>query len=470
MSLRTKLTLMFFGALQVTFLTAVAAFWGVQSWQLLTDDLTLIQEQNLRLERALEDVQSAPTAKVSAPSPHDRATPRLRALRRHAQTFEEVTLVDALISAAAGTRVAEARADTSSRPAGVGPALDLREAARRLKGHYRRQARQLRARARVVTQFSSMLFVGIVAAVLTAMMAYFAAIRLWFVRPIKALGRATAAISTGDLSHRIQLAGHDELGALAASINTMAASLAEIQQRLVAAERFAMVGEMSAYIAHNIRNPLASIRATAQSELCDLAEGDPRRASFADIITAADRLESWVGDLLRFSGPVTLARGPESVNTLLARCAELTRPQLGRKGLDLRLDLDPALPAVILDRNKMEQVFSTVLANAIDASPAGSTIRIASTLRPGPNGTAHACIRTEDAGAGIPSERLTNLFTLFFTTKATGTGLGLAMAHKIVTAHGGTIAIASREGEGTVVEIRLPTAEGSGNGVGDSHR
>jgi two-component system sensor histidine kinase AtoS len=290
------------------------------------------------------------------------------------------------------------------------------------------------------------------------MMAYFAAIRVWLVRPLQALGRATGVIATGDLAHRIPVARRDEFGRLGASINAMAASLAENQRRLLAAERFAMIGEMSAYVAHNIRNPLASIRTTAQAELLALGAEDPLRAGFTDIVTAADRLESWVGDLLRFASPVSLERSLESVNALVQRCAELTRPQLAKKGLRLDLALATSLAPVSLDRNKMEQVLIAVLANAMDASPAGGTIRVVSDLRQVDH-TALARVRVEDQGSGIPPERLRSLFTLFATSKKSGTGLGLALAQKIVAAHDGTITVSSREGEGTAVEINLPAAD-----------
>jgi signal transduction histidine kinase len=432
MTLRSKLTLMFLGALQVTFLTAVGTFWAVQSWQLLTDDLTLIHDQNLRLERALEGAPPAEGATI-------RGATYVRSLRRHAQNLAEANLVDAF--------------DAALR-AGDPPATF--SAAQRLKRYYHAQVRRLRERSRFVTRLSSGLLVAIVTLVLTGMMAYFAAIRVWLVRPLQRIGRATGVISTGDLEHRIPVESQDEFGTLAGSINTMAASLAENQRRLLAAERFAMVGEMSAYVAHNIRNPLASIRATAQAELLGLVDGDPRRESFADIVTATDRLESWVGDLLRSASPVTLERTPESLNALVERCAALSRPQLSAKGLHLDLALAPDLAPVTLDRNKIEQVLIVVLGNAMDASPAGATIRVVSQLRPGQDHAARASIRVEDSGPGIPRERIDKLFTLFSTSKKSGTGMGLALAQKIVTAHQGTITVASRPGEGTVVEINLP--------------
>lgn len=432
MTLRSKLTVMFFGALQVTFLTAVGAFWAVQSWQLLTDDLTLIHDQNLRLEHALESTLpgEADTA---------RGTAYVRSLRRNAQNLTEANLIDAF--------------DQALRAGASSPAYS---AAQRLKRYYHMQVKHLRERSRFVTRLSTGLLVAIVALVLTGMMAYFAAIRVWLVRPLQRIGRATGVISTGDLAHRIPVEGEDEFGTLAGSINSMAASLAENQRRLLAAERFAMVGEMSAYVAHNIRNPLASIRATAQAELLGLQNGDPQRESFADIVTATDRLESWVGDLLRSASPVVLERTPEDLNALVERCAALARPQLSAKGLHLDLALASDLAPVTLDRNKIEQVLIVMLGNAMDASPAGATIKVASQLRPGLDHAARASIRVEDAGPGIPRERLDKLFTLFSTSKKSGTGMGLALAQKIVTAHEGTITVASREGEGTVVEINLP--------------
>jgi signal transduction histidine kinase len=428
MTLRTKLSLMFFGAVQVAFLTAVGSFWGVQSWQLLTDDLTLIHAQSRRLQRLID-------------APGD--THRLDVLRDHAQTLEEGQRLAALQAALGG---------------GAGAAPALRRAGGDLQRYYDDEVQRLRARARSVTRLSTVLFFSIVAAVLGAMMAYFVAIRVWLVRPIQALSRATAVISTGDLDHRIAIAGRDELGSLATSINGMAASLAEIQRRLLQAERFAMIGEMSAYVAHNIRNPVASIRATAQAELDRLGTGDTRRDGFLDVVRAADRIVSWVGDLLRFSSPVSLLKTRADMNALVSECIDLAHSQLGEKRIQLAVALDPTLPPVALDQNKMEQVLAAVLANAVDASPPAGTIDVSSALRAGPNGVPHANVRIGDRGAGIPESRLRTLFTPFATTKVSGTGLGLALAHKIIAAHNGTIVVGNRDGGGTLVEISLPAA------------
>jgi signal transduction histidine kinase len=146
------------------------------------------------------------------------------------------------------------------------------------------------------------------------------------------------------------------------------------------------------------------------------------------------------------------------MNALLSECLGLVHPQLREKGLQLAVALDPALPPVALDQNKMEQVFAAVLTNAVDASPPEGTIEVASAVRAGPNGAPHADIRIADRGPGIPDSRLRTLFTPFATTKRSGTGLGLALAHKIVAAHHGAIVVRNRDGGGTLVEVSLPAA------------
>lgn len=438
MTLRAKLGLLFLGAVEVTFLAAVATFWAVQALRNINDGLTMIDGQTLRVERLLEGAASGRAAAGMALL--------LTALGDRAQELREKRMVEDL------GRALEDR----SQPGGAERTAD---AARRLKDYYHGEVLRLAGEARMVTRRSLAFAFGVVAVVFAGMVAYFVAIRVWLVRPIRALGRATGIIATGDLEHRIPVEARDEFGTLAASINRMASSLAEKQQRLLTAERFAMIGEMSAYVAHNIRNPLASIRATAQAEMLTIAKEDPQQQSLGDIVTAVDRLESWVGDLLRFSSPVTLDRQPEDLNALITRCADLARSQLARKRLRLELALAPEVGLVRLDRNKIEQVVSAVLSNAAEASPEGDAIRVVSVYRAVAGDGARASVRVEDHGGGIPRERLGTLFTMFATSKKSGTGLGLALAQKIVMAHDGQITVDSREGAGTTVEITLPATE-----------
>jgi signal transduction histidine kinase len=369
----------------------------------------------------------------------------LKALREQAQTLEETDKVDGLAAA-----LGDAATSTDAHAEAV------RSAAAALRAFYHGQVERLRDRARFVTRLSSGLLVAIVVIVLGASMAYFGAMRVWLVRPIQALGAATRVIATGDLAHRIPVSRTDELGALAGSINTMAASLARIQRELVTAERFAMIGEMSAYVAHNIRNPLASIRATAQTEMDGLSADDPARAGLADIVRAADRLGGWVGDLLRFASPVALDCRRESLNALVERCLELTDARRAARTLQVARGLEATLPPVALDANKIEQVVSAVLSNAFEASPEGATVWVSTRVDQAAEEVPTAVVRVEDQGPGIPPERRRSVFALFGTNKRGGTGLGLSLSYKIVAAHHGTITLGERDGGGTTVEIRLP--------------
>jgi signal transduction histidine kinase len=432
-SLRARLTLLFLAALQATFLCAVAAYWAVGSWELLTHDLALIPEQNVRLDRLLD---AAAGARVAPPLHEPRVADALARLRRYAQTRDEGRAVERL-----GASLGEGDPDR------------IRRSARRLRGYYRAELAQVRGRADGLVRVSNGLVAGIVVVVIAGFLAFLAAIRTWLVEPVRVLERGMNIMSTGDLSHPISLPETDELGRLAGGINRMAAALAGIQEKLLASERFALLGELGAYVAHNIRNPLASIRATAQAELVDLGPTDSHRGAFADIVRAADRLAAWVTDLLHSASPVVLERREGQVGEVIARCAELARPRLAEAGVEVVLSLEPT-PPVPFDQAKLEQVVSAVLANAIDASPPKGRVEMSVNPEPGT-----VVVRVVDEGAGVPRSRRARLFTPFSTTKPCGTGIGLWLSQKIVSAHGGSISmLESGPVRGTTVEIRLPTA------------
>jgi signal transduction histidine kinase len=427
-TLRARLSVLFLAAIEVTFLAGVGAWWGLGSWRGLVVDLTLLQEQRVRVEPFVEFVPGAvPATRIRA---------ALGDLARQAGTRDEAQRVSRLAVAV-----------------GRDPAA-VRGAAGRLAHYYDTQHRLLRVRLERLTRTSTALVVGVVGLMIVAFVAFLAAIRRWLVEPVRTLERATQVISTGDLSHRVSLPRAGELSRLAASINRMAESLGRIQAELIVRERFALLGELAAYVAHNIRNPLASIRATAQGELIALAVADPRRAVFEDIVTAADRLGSWVTDLLRSASPVALDCRDASVSEVVLRCADLMRPRLDAAGVGLTLAVRPT-PALPIDEVKLEQVVTAVLANAAEASPQGGRIRVAVAPE-----AATVSVRIADEGAGIPPEQRGRLFTPFGTTKPNGTGLGLWLSEKIVLAHGGSIAVLDGDA-GTTVEIRLPAEKGA---------
>ncbi|HEY8515433.1 MAG TPA: ATP-binding protein [Candidatus Binatia bacterium] len=444
MTLRARLTLLFLGALQATFLCAVAAYWAVGSWQVLVEDLSRIPEQGVRLDRLLDVAAGLErSADRDAERIADRASERvgqelddaLAELRRHAQSRDEGQVVER-VAAAVGARDPDA----------------LRAAARELRAYYDGELQRHRRHADGLVGTSHALVIAIVVIVIAAFLAFLVAIRAWLVAPVRVLERGMKVMRTGDLAHRIELGGTDELARLARDINQMAGSLARIQQELVASERFALLGELGAYVAHNIRNPLASIRATAQGELVDLSPDDPHRGAFEDIVRACDRLAAWVTDLLRSASPVQLERREGQIDEVVARCAELARPRLAETGVEVALSLAPTGP-VPFDEAKLEQVVSAVLANAIEASPPQGRVEMSVASEPGA-----VVVRVVDEGPGIPPTRRARLFTPFSTSKPSGTGIGLWLSQKIISAHGGSISLhAARPEKGTAVEIRLPT-------------
>jgi signal transduction histidine kinase len=285
-------------------------------------------------------------------------------------------------------------------------------------------------------------------------------IHRWLVRPLQVIRQSTAVLSTGDLSHRVPIYTRDEFGELAASIHRMAAALQESQDRLIRSERLAAVGELTSYIAHNVRNPLASIRSAAQVGLDDLADGDLLRVreTLEDVIHVVDRLEAWVQNLLDLTRPLVLQRNVQDVTSVLQDVVAILRPKGSTKGLELVTEFPSEPLRTSIDAGLMEQALVAVVANAIEASPPGARVQIRAHLD---RETGWVVITVQDEGAGIPAHLLEKVFVPYFTTKADGMGLGLTMAKKIIEAHGGVIKIASQEGQGTTVTIRLPMGGGA---------
>lgn len=269
----------------------------------------------------------------------------------------------------------------------------------------------------------------------------------WLVKPLSVLGRATAIISTGDLKHRIPIHTADELGTLAQAINQMAVSLQAIQAQLVQAERLATLGELVSYIAHNIRNPLAGLRAAAQVSI-EEGEGDPE--TMAEMIATVDRLERWVQNLLVYMRSVSLQLVPQELNQLIEQVLVTLQPDIAAKGLQPELRLAP-LPLVAGDASWLEQILAALLSNAIEASAPAAQLVITSAVDAG-----RVTVHIADTARGIPSHLLEQVFRPYFTTKPKGIGLGLSMAKKIIEAHGGTIALHSKEGRGTTVTLAFP--------------
>jgi two-component system, NtrC family, sensor kinase len=234
--------------------------------------------------------------------------------------------------------------------------------------------------------------------------------------------------------------------------------LRRTQAELVEAERMAAVGELASSVAHGIRNPLAGIRAAAQLAREDVESDSEVAESLDDIVVASDRLERRVRSILDLARPVACDPRREDVNDLLRSFAESVRERLP-SAIRLTTALAPDLPAAVLDRVCLTEALDTIAVNAVEAQSGSGSIELRSRLVR--NGAApRIAVSIADGGPGIDHARLPRVFDLFYTSKPTGTGVGLAVAKRLVERQGGTIEAASAPGGGAVFTIYLPVADG----------
>jgi PAS domain S-box-containing protein len=228
----------------------------------------------------------------------------------------------------------------------------------------------------------------------------------------------------------------------------------ERERELEDQRRLAMVGEMAARVAHEVKNPLAGMRGALQVLASRRSDEDPEKEILGEVVAHIDRLDTTVQDLLSFSRPSHLHLEPtlpddvvEAVLSLLGNSPEVN-------GVEVRFERGAA-PAVPLDRQQMVQVLTNLVQNAVQALRQADRRRIILATGVTPDGL-RAEFRVVDRGPGIPPSVRSRVFTPFFTTKARGTGLGLAISRKIVEAHRGTIEFENPAEGGTVFRVTLP--------------
>lgn len=234
--------------------------------------------------------------------------------------------------------------------------------------------------------------------------------------------------------------------------------LRSVHTQLLEAERMAAVGGAVTAVAHGIRSPLTNIRASAQVAALDCRPWGSAQTvkSLANITTEVDRLDGLLKEFLQFVRPATRHNQPVDVNEVVREAVEMMAGRIGEAHMKVDEHLAPVLPITTGDPLLLEQVFVNLISNAIEASPAGGSITLTTGTADDDAGSPHVFAEVRDTGAGIPPEDLPKIFDLFYTTKAEGTGLGLAIAQKVARAHGGTVTVRSRLGEGATVRVMLP--------------
>ena len=226
-----------------------------------------------------------------------------------------------------------------------------------------------------------------------------------------------------------------------------------LRREVARSQRLASVGSLAAGVAHEIRNPLSSIKgfATYFKERYQDNSEDQQTANI--MIQEVDRVNRVVGQLLEFARPVKISPKPTSMKILIENSLKLIQRQAKEKKIRIQADLSSETSKVYLDPDKINQLLLNLYLNAIESMDDEGILSVTQTID---KNNKWIEIKISDTGAGISKEDLTHIFDPYFTTKSTGTGIGLSVVHNIIEAHNGKINIDSRLGEGTTLTILLP--------------
>ena len=266
----------------------------------------------------------------------------------------------------------------------------------------------------------------------------------------------------------------NEIRRIVLAINRLGATLREnikrerqLENQLRHSERLSALGKLVAGVAHEVRNPLATIRLRVQ--MCQRNSQDAAlQQSCTVALEEIERLNSIVSRLLNFAEPMSLHVHPTPVHDLLEQRLDAFREVAEKKGVRFITDFRGDGNVLRLDQGRMAQVFDNVIQNAIEAmSDTGGTLSTILSTKPKATGENAVCVEFRDTGKGINANLIGRIFDPFFTTKASGTGLGLSICHELVRAHQGDIQVESHEGHGTTVRILLPLEARIGTAVAE---
>jgi signal transduction histidine kinase len=291
----------------------------------------------------------------------------------------------------------------------------------------------------------------------------FAVVIGWrFTRPIKQLASAARRVAAGSLNFRVKVKRADEVGQLASTFNEMIEGLKakrELEEKLNHSERSAVIGRLTASVAHEIRNPLNVLNLSIDHVSSKFAPDDLNdRMQFTRILSSMKdeiaRLKHLVSDLLNYGRPAQLAVRKLDLRQLVEETIALIRPQAEAQNVTLTVEEGESSADVRGDRERLKSCLSNLTINALQAMPSGGHL-VARVRRQ--DGFVEVTVR--DNGVGISEEALTKIFEPYFSTKQSGFGLGLAVTKKIVEEHQGLIEVSSEVNHGTTFKLKIPAAE-----------
>lgn len=305
------------------------------------------------------------------------------------------------------------------------------------------------------------LAITLVGALVSMLLAYY--ISRSISQPINKLVSASGEVARGNLETSVEINSNDELGELADTFNSMASALKERDEKLkeftkskiMESERLALIGQLSANVAHELNNPLTGIVTYSHLLLEELPQNDSSRDFLEKIVIQANRSRDIIRGLLDFSRQRKPDKTLCDVNNVLKGCVSLLEKQALFHNIQITTDLDEQLPLTVIDPSQIERVFINIIVNAADAMDGKGKLNMATRFDP----LDHFIeMEFNDTGHGIAKENLEKIFDPFFTTKDTGhgVGLGLAISFGIVKEHHGTVSVDSELGKGTTFIVRLP--------------
>jgi signal transduction histidine kinase len=284
--------------------------------------------------------------------------------------------------------------------------------------------------------------------------------------PVNRLTRATRRIARGDLDARVAATSSDELRRLVEDFNQMAADLKRQRSELERTQRLEAWADMARQVAHDIKNPLTPIQLSAEhAQRVNLDRGAPLSPVLdecvASILSQVKLLRQISAEFSSFASSPTPRPEPTALPALIEQVVEPYRTGLAHRiAIDVQAPLD--LPAVTIDRTLFARALTNVIENALHAMPGTGRLSVVSrqssvdSRQPSVDGRQSLIVEVRDTGIGMDQEALNKIFEPYFSTKATGTGLGLTIAKRNIELNGGTIAVTSQRGAGTTVTMVLP--------------
>lgn len=282
---------------------------------------------------------------------------------------------------------------------------------------------------------------------------------LGFTRPVSKLVEAAKQVAAGNFDVEIPTRRRDEIGRLISVFNEMVSGLRErrdLEARLHRAEQSAIVGRLASGIAHEVKNPLNYISLTIdylRSKYAPTDEADRTRyyEKMDGIKDEIKRLDRLIRNFLSYGRPLNLNLKPIALREMLLQLVALSSEQAEQQGISIEVDSSTPLPQIEGDTERLKSCFSNLILNAQQAMLAGGSLRISFKVF-----ASGVEVAISDTGIGIDPENLERIFEPYFSTKETGTGLGLALVKRIVEAHGGNVTVESIPQKGSTFRVWLP--------------